>query len=140
MLSFYDVLANNDVFDNRYCSKPIQRASRPNMPMDMKETDKEYQLSVEFPGINKEDVKITVEDNKLTVAYEKKEEEESKIEENKEVEYVFKERRNASGSRTLSFPKHADLENIQAKYNNGILEVLVPKIPRDARVKYINIG
>lgn len=137
MLSFYNVLDKNDMFDNSYCSKPFQRSA--NMPMDVKENEKEYQVSVKVPGVNKDDVKITVEENKLTISYEQKEEVESKNEESSAAKYVFQERRSALGSRTLSFPKLADLENIRAKYNNGVLEVLVPKVPKDARVKRINI-
>ena len=135
MLSFHNLLDSSDIFEKRYCpSRPRQV----NMPMDVKETEKTYHIAVDLPGINKEDVKLAIEDQKLTISFEVKENTESKEEEN--VEYVFRERGLTSGSRTLSFPKEANLEKIEAKFKNGVLEVTVPKVHESARVKYININ
>jgi len=89
--------------------------------MDVSETDKEYKVRLEVPGMKKEDIKIEFEGNVLTLSGEKK----STTEEKGEKIYRV-ERRYGAFSRSLRF-KDIDGEGIKANYKDGVLEVIVPK-------------
>lgn len=113
-------------------------ASRPlgwQPAIDIHENEKEIVLEAELPGINMEDVKITVESGILTIKGEKK----YKKEENK---YFRAERVHGSFLRSFSLPSSIDLEKISASYEDGVLTVKVPKkpenIPRQIEVKIKN--
>ena len=90
--------------------------------MDMKETDKEYELKVDLPGMEKSEIKMTVENNGLVIEGERKSE--KKEEKDK---YHFTERHYGSFHREVSLPKNANVEAINAVYENGVLNVVIPK-------------
>ena len=90
--------------------------------MDMKETDKEYELKVDLPGMDKSEIKMTVENNGLVIEGERKSE--KKEEKDK---YHFTERHFGSFHREVSLPKNANVEAINAVYENGVLNVVIPK-------------
>lgn len=90
--------------------------------VDIVEEEKNYELHVAVPGMAKEDFKIDVNDNLLTVSGERK-----FNRERKETNFHVAETQFGTFSRTFSLPENADAGNISAKYNNGILEVTVPK-------------
>jgi HSP20 family protein len=75
------------------------------------------------PGVNKEDFKIDLNDNYLTISGERKFKRESK--EGNNVHSV--ETQYGTFSRSFTLPENVDSAKISAKYNNGILEVIVPK-------------
>jgi HSP20 family protein len=90
--------------------------------VDIAETANEYVVKVELPGVNKNDVKITTQDNILTIRGEKKEEKETKESNFHRVERSY-------GSFQRSFPLPGSIKNdkIEASYKDGILEILLPK-------------
>ncbi len=90
--------------------------------LDIKEEDKEYIVSAEVPGFNKEDIKVELNDDVLTIASETKEEKE----ETKEG-YIYKERSHRSFSRSFTVPGNLRPEEINAKLENGILTINLPK-------------
>jgi HSP20 family protein len=93
---------------------------RSSVPVNIKETDKSYEVHVVAPGLNKEDIKINVERDMLTISFEQKEEQaESKWLRN---EYHFR-----SFKRSFTLNEKVDVANINAKYNDGILYVSLPK-------------
>jgi len=90
--------------------------------LDVAETEHSYVVRAELPGVNKEDVTITIEDGVLTIAGEKKREEEHKDQSWHRVERSY-----GSFQRTLSLPKGVDGDKAEAAYKDGILTVELPK-------------
>jgi HSP20 family protein len=90
--------------------------------VDIVENDKAFELHVAVPGMNKEDFKIDLNDNYLTISGERKFTKEQNEKNFRSVETQF-----GTFSRSFSLPENVDAANISAKYNNGILEVTVPK-------------
>ena len=90
--------------------------------IDLVETDKEVIATVEMPGLDKGDIKINLTEDKLEISAETKHEEETK-----EKGYIYKERRSGSYYRRISLPSSIDSDNSKASYNNGILQITMPK-------------
>ena len=102
--------------------------------VDLQNNEKEYVIDADLPGINKEDIKITLEDDHLTIGFEKKSE---KTEEDKDKNYVHKERSYQSMQRRFYLP-NANGEEVKAELENGVLNIVIPKV-EDKR-KQIEIG
>ena len=95
------------------------------MRTDIKETDKDYQLSIEMPGFKKDEIKVSLENGYLTVSAEKNEtEEEGK--EKESSKYLRRECR-MSCQRSYYVGDKVQEENVKAKYENGMLQLTVPK-------------
>ncbi len=90
--------------------------------IDVIETDDAIKLKAELAGMDPSDISIEVQDNVLTVSGERRFEEEVK-----EDKYYRIERRYGSFSRSLALPQTVDESRIEARYDNGVLEVSVPK-------------
>ena len=90
--------------------------------VDVIETDEAIKLKAELAGMKPEDIKIEVQDNVLTVSGERHFEEEVK-----EDKYYRIERRYGSFSRSMALPQTVDEGKIEADYDNGVLQVTVPK-------------
>ncbi|MHA1356887.1 MAG: Hsp20/alpha crystallin family protein [Candidatus Helarchaeota archaeon] len=90
--------------------------------LDIKEEDDHYNITAEIPGYTKEEVNVEINDGVLTISSEHKEE----IEEENEG-YFYKERSHRSFSRALRIPKHIKAEEIEAKMENGLLTLTIPK-------------
>jgi len=82
-----------------------------------------YHVEVDLPGIKKEDVDIKIEDNTLLVSGERKVKNEVKEDDYYKVESSF-----GTFSRSFSLPNEIDIENIRAESQNGVLEVIIPKL------------
>jgi len=82
-----------------------------------------YHVEVDLPGIKKEDVDIKIEDNTLLISGERKVKSEVKEEDYYKVESSF-----GTFSRSFSLPNEIDVENIRAESENGVLEVIIPKL------------
>ena len=99
----------------------------------IEESDK-YILRADLPGVNKEDITIDISDNFLTISSNQKEESQ-----NQEKNYIRKERYYGSYSRSFDISNVKE-EEIKAKYDNGVLEVVLPKKQEERReIKKINI-
>jgi HSP20 family protein len=100
--------------------------------VDLVQKDEELVLRADLPGIKPEEVKIEVEGDLLTVSGEHKEENEEERE-----DYVRRERRYGSFSRSMSIPPGVKAEDIEAHTEDGVLEVRVPlpKSPERRAVK-----
>lgn len=88
---------------------------------DIRETDKEYIIDAEIPGAKKEDIKIELRDDMLTIALEHDEQ----VNEERE-NYIRKERRYGSCSRSF-YIENVKNDKVEAKYNDGILTITLPK-------------
>ena len=89
---------------------------------NIKENEKTFDIEIAVPGMKKEDFKINLENNVLTISSEK---EEQKNEETKN--YTRKEFVYGSFSRSFTLPKIVETEQIKAVYENGILNIQLPK-------------
>jgi HSP20 family protein len=91
-------------------------------------------LRGDLPGMSEDDVDIEIKDNVLTVSGERKSENEEKGEGYHRVERAF-----GRFSRSLSLPQGIDPEKVEAKFENGVLEVQIPK-PAEAKPTRVQIG
>jgi len=91
--------------------------------VNVKEDNDKFQIEVAAPGMKKEDFKLKIENNVLTICSELKEEKEEKKENYSRREFSYQ-----SFQRSFNLPQgHVQVENIAAKYNDGILTVELPK-------------
>lgn len=101
--------------------------------VDVVETDKEYLIKAELPEVKKEEVKVTVQDDVLTISGERTREKE---EEGKKFHRI--ERAYGSFSRSFTLPEDADPANVTADFKNGVLNVHIAKSER-AKPKSIDV-
>lgn len=81
-----------------------------------------YKAELAAPGMNKDDFRLDVEGNILTISAEKEENKEEK-----DKKFTRKEYNYTSFSRSFTLPNEVKKEAIEAKYNNGVLQVILPK-------------
>jgi len=91
-------------------------------PVNIHETAEAYHLELSAPGRNKEDFKLSVDNGQLTVGFEKKEEKTTEEYKTIRKEFSFK-----SFKRSFNLDDRIDTNGIQAKYENGVLKLLLPK-------------
>jgi HSP20 family protein len=104
--------------------------------MDLVESEDAFILRADLPGLTDKDVNIELEENVLTVSGERK----AEREESKEGYYRV-ERSSGSFSRSLTLPEGVDPESVEASFENGVLEVRIPKPEqRKARKVAISVG
>ena len=90
--------------------------------VDIIENEKAFEIHVAVPGMNKEDFKIDLKDNRLTVSGERK-----YTKEKNEKHFSSFETQYGTFRRAFALPENVDGEKIEARYSNGILELVVPK-------------
>jgi len=115
----------NDLFDEFFTQFPAAWGKEKGWnipPVNIHETNEAYHLELVAPGLVKEDFKINLEKGLLTISYEKKTETE-----NKEYKTYRKEFNVTSFKRSFSVDDKINADGIQAKYDNGILKLLLPK-------------
>lgn len=120
----------NDFLTNRFFTPRLfdfddeffTRSTTPPLA-NINETNKEYQLDLSVPGMKRDDFNVDVDNGIITISSEKEEE---KNEENKN--YSRREFSYSKFSRSFTLPENADENNINAKYDNGILRVTIPKV------------
>lgn len=95
--------------------------------MDVKETDKAVEVTVELPGLSENEVDVSVTDRVLTVSGEKKTEEERK-----EENYHVMERSYGRFSRSITLPFEPDPAKVEASFSKGVLTITLPKPPEAA--------
>jgi HSP20 family protein len=91
--------------------------------VDAAEDDKSYRVSAEIPGVRKEDIKVSVVDNEVTISAEVK----SQTEKKEGERVVHSERYYGAVARSFTLPQAVDEEGAQAKYENGVLTLTLPK-------------
>jgi len=94
-----------------------------NPAVEIEEKAKEFLITIELPGIKKEEVSIKIKDSLLSISGEKKQEKKTE-----EKNYHRTERIYGSFQRTFRLPEYADQDNIAAEYKDGILNVSIPKL------------
>ncbi|MFY7964813.1 MAG: Hsp20/alpha crystallin family protein [Chitinophagaceae bacterium] len=113
----------NNLFDDFFGHLPSQSDwSNFSTAVNIHETNDGFHLELNAPGRNKEDFKINAEKGLLTISYEKKEETE-----NKGYKTLRREFSTKSFKRTFDLNDNINIDGIQAKYENGLLNVFLPK-------------
>lgn len=112
----------SDIMDEFFSDAVATRRNSFAPSIDISETEKQYVIDVEVPGMNKKDINLNVENNTLTISGERKFEKE---EDNKQYHRV--ETHYGSFSRSFTLPENADYDSINASYKNGILTITVDK-------------
>jgi HSP20 family protein len=110
----------SDFFDDDRYTSPWLRGNMP--AVNVKETDKSFEVEVAAPGFNKKDFNISVDDGLLTVSATTKQEKEMK-----EDTYTRREFGYTSFSRSFNLPVNTNEEDIQAKYEDGVLKLSIAK-------------
>lgn len=101
-----------------------QAAARaPQIKLDVNEADANYVVKAEVPGVRKEDIDVRIEGNQVTISAEVKKDKEEK----KDGRILRSERHYGYASRTFSLASDVDEAKSSAKYENGILELTLPK-------------
>ena len=93
-----------------------------------------YHIDVDLPGVDKKDIKVDIHKNVLTISGERKTKEEIKEEDYYKVETSF-----GKFSRSFTLPENADIENVAASGENGVLEIVIPKLSEEKHKKIIEI-
>lgn len=102
--------------------------------LDMIEKDDKFIVKAEVPGMKKEEIDVAVTGDTLTIKGERKTESEAK-----EEQYHLSERSYGSFFRSITIPSSVDATNIQAAYEDGVLEVTLPKAP-EVKPKKIDVS
>ena len=103
--------------------------------VDIIENENSYELHVAAPGVSKDDFNIELKDNFITVSGERK-----ISNEKKDKNYHSIETNYGAFSRSFSLPENVDSSKIDAKYNNGILELTIPKDEKKALKTTIKVN
>ncbi len=107
------------------------------IPVDVVREGEEIVVHASLPGVDPDDIEVSVEDSILTIKGSTKVSGET--EEGKEVDYLVKERRTGSFRRTLRLPKTADTDKARRHYDNGVLTVSFPRL-ESKKVKRIKVS
>lgn len=109
--------------DTMFPSKSFNNVVYNNIPaVNVKESEGNFQIEVAAPGLKKEDFKLSLHENRLTVSAKQEETQEEKTEKYTRQEFSY-----SSFQRTFTLPKNVDGEKIEATYTDGILHVALPK-------------
>ena len=110
-------------FDDNFW-QPENRSLTGNVPVNIRETEQQYELDVIAPGCRKEDFRINIEDNILTVSFNHREQHNQ---ENRKVGFVRNEYFQKSFARSFTLDDAVDVNKISASYVDGILHVSLGK-------------
>lgn len=129
--NFYNMI--DDFFDNKFTPElALQNGS---FKVDIQDNDSEYIVEAELAGYSKDEIKISMEDGKLTISACKNEEVDNSDE---KKNYVHKERKVSHMTRSMYF-EDADSDKIKAKLQDGVLEINIPKKENIENKKIIDI-
>lgn len=93
------------------------------MKVDVKEDEKSYTIRAEIPGVKKDDIKVDVDGNLVSLRAEVKQEKEEK----KDEKIVYSERAYGMASRSFTLPGEVDAAGAKAEYQDGLLSLTLPK-------------
>ncbi len=109
--------------DTMFPAKSFNNVAYNNLPaVNVKEVENAFHIEVAAPGLKKEDFKLSLHENRLTISTQREENKEEKTEKFSRQEFNY-----SSFQRTFTLPKNVDGEKIDASYTNGILHVGLPK-------------
>jgi HSP20 family protein len=114
----------NSLLSDFFDDDRLLSSTRPGA-VNLKETEKSYDVEIAAPGFDKKDFNVSLDNGLLTVAAEKKTENEKK-----EEQYTHREFAYSSFSRSFNLPSNTSEENINANYSEGVLKLSIAKTER----------
>ena len=118
----------NDFFDNDW----MEKANATAPAINVIENKKEYKIEVASPGMTKEDFDIRLdEDNDLVITMEKKHSEKENKEEKENGRYLRREFSYTKYQQTMVLPDNSDKDHLEAKAENGVLTITIPKFSHE---------
>ena len=130
MTNFFD----NSLLDNFFSVQSDSYRTKSNttglMQTDIKESDTEYEIIMNLPGFKKENVKGELKDGYLVITATNAEDQTDK-----NVKYLCRERYSGGCSRSFYVGEEITQQDIKARFENGVLTFIVPKIDKTARAK-----
>ncbi|MGC2456409.1 MAG: Hsp20/alpha crystallin family protein [Gallionellaceae bacterium] len=123
-LTRFDPFHDDDWFKG-FWMRPFAREleAAPQIKIDLTENDKSYTVRAEIPGVKKEDIKVNVDGKRVSISAESKQEKEEK----KGDTVICRECCQGSSYRSFTLDSDVDEAKAQAKYDNGVLELTLPK-------------
>jgi len=118
----------SDIMDEFFNEAISNRTSTFTPSINISETDDQFSIEVEIPGMKKEDIDINIENNTLTISGERKQKTEEDGRRFHRVETNF-----GSFNRSFQLPDHVDEDSIEATYSNGLLQINMGK--REEKLK-----
>ena len=132
--NFFSLRDNFDgFFENFFGRMPMERQDLWAPIVDIVENNGNIEVKVELPGMNKDDIKVTIKNNMLRLSGERKQEEETTEKTFHRIERYF-----GKFSRTIQLPADIDADKIKAQYKDGVLNITLPK-PKSMKPKEIEI-
>jgi HSP20 family protein len=124
-LTRFDPFLDMNDFIKGFGMRPLMREfeHEPQMKMDVSEAEGSYMVKAEIPGVNKDDIHISIDGNLVSISAEVKKEKEEKKGEN----VIRSERYFGKVARSFTLATEVDADKVQAKYSDGVLEVTMPK-------------
>ena len=124
-LQRYDPFGELDDLFRGFFVRPMTMEGRPHLQikMDVSENENAYVVKAEVPGVNKDDINITIDGNQVAISAEVKQEREAKEGE----KLLRQERYYGKVYRAFSLAQDVDEATASARYNNGVLELTLPK-------------
>lgn len=133
-LTRYDPFRDLDDLFKGLMLRPVRLEQQvPQIKMDVKENDGAYNVRAEIPGVKKEDIKVDIDGNVVSISAEVKEEKEQK----EGGRVIRSERYYGNVSRSFSLGQDVDEKAANAKYTDGVLELTLPKKSGSRQVKIV---
>lgn len=110
----FDLSSDIDDFFDALVTNPIRT--------DLRETDTEYVMEADLPGYDKSGIEVHYEDKVLTISARQ-----DNVTEEKGENYLRRERRQGSFSRSFPLPQDVNHDEIKASFDNGVLRIMLPK-------------
>jgi HSP20 family protein len=132
----YDPFADLDDMFKGFMLRPVRldpQAPQMQIKMDVKENDSAYVVRADIPGVKKEDIKVDVDGNVVSISAEVKQEKEQK----EGGRVIRSERYYGSMSRSFSLGQDVDEKTANAKYTDGVLELTLPKKAGSRQAKIV---
>ncbi len=137
-LARWDPFADLDLFEGRspfrefgslrrMMDEFLGERARPTLlapTVDITESDDQYAVSAEVPGVKKDDLTLELQEGVLTIRGEKKQERDEKKEKGRRLERYY-----GAFSRSFSLPSDADSDKVDASFTDGVLNITIPKKP-----------
>ena len=102
---------------------PVPAVAELQMKIDVKEDDKSFTVHADIPGVKKENIKVDIEGDGVTISAEAKQEKEEK----KGEKVIHSERSYGMVSRSFTLPSDVDEKGARAEYKDGVLNLVLPK-------------
>lgn len=121
------------LFEDAVTADPWGRMGRSSIPLDLWETDEAYMLQAFLPGVDADEIQVSIMDHQVTLRAEIKEDETIT-----DGQYMIRERHYGPLAREIILPASVNSDEVQAEYEDGVLTLTMPKMEKE-RVKAIRV-